>query len=240
VAVNFSGGEHHRPAASHWQTLWHNFVSRKAGHEWGFELTTLVVIDTDCICSCKSNYDMFTTTTSPLHVVSLRFYYMYYLYGFITCSIIHSLELMIAIASPTYGYSWHIFQINHYCYVEFQSEKEGRLSLSITIRLVSLQSSSHFFLDFSLKKWNKNSLKIPKRNHKPSIRGQTLHRLKDKKKKTMTKGRSFICKTLKRKLKIEQYEPLYNLRVNWGAPERYAVPLPSVTPVVLLLLQTRK
>ena len=35
----------------------------------GFELTTLVVIDSDCICSCKSNYpwydDTITTTTAP-------------------------------------------------------------------------------------------------------------------------------------------------------------------------------
>ena len=29
----------------------------------GFELTTLVVIGTDCTCSCKSNYHM--TTTAP-------------------------------------------------------------------------------------------------------------------------------------------------------------------------------
>jgi hypothetical protein len=31
----------------------------------GCELTTLVVIGTDCICSCKSNYYMITTTTAP-------------------------------------------------------------------------------------------------------------------------------------------------------------------------------
>ena len=31
----------------------------------GFELTTLVVIGTDCIGSCKSNYHMITTTTTP-------------------------------------------------------------------------------------------------------------------------------------------------------------------------------
>ena len=30
----------------------------------GFELTTLVVIGTDCIGSCKSNYHAITTTTS--------------------------------------------------------------------------------------------------------------------------------------------------------------------------------
>ena len=31
----------------------------------GFELITLVVIDTDCIGSCKSNYHMITTATPP-------------------------------------------------------------------------------------------------------------------------------------------------------------------------------
>ena len=33
----------------------------------GFELTTLVVIDTDCTGSCKSNYHKTTTTTTPLY-----------------------------------------------------------------------------------------------------------------------------------------------------------------------------
>jgi hypothetical protein len=32
----------------------------------GFKLTTLVVIGSDCICSCKSNYHMITTTVAPL------------------------------------------------------------------------------------------------------------------------------------------------------------------------------
>ena len=32
----------------------------------GFELTTLVVIGTDCISSCKFNYHTITTTTAPL------------------------------------------------------------------------------------------------------------------------------------------------------------------------------
>jgi hypothetical protein len=31
-----------------------------------FELTTSVVIGTDCICSCKSNYHMITATTAPI------------------------------------------------------------------------------------------------------------------------------------------------------------------------------
>jgi hypothetical protein len=43
-------GENHRPAISHWQTLSHNVVSM------------LVVIGTDCIGSCKSNYHTIMTT----------------------------------------------------------------------------------------------------------------------------------------------------------------------------------
>ena len=34
-------------------------------HEQGLELTTLVVIDTDCTGSCKSNYHTLTTMTAP-------------------------------------------------------------------------------------------------------------------------------------------------------------------------------
>ena len=34
----------------------------------GFELTSLVVIGTDCIGSCKSNYHTITTTPTPLIV----------------------------------------------------------------------------------------------------------------------------------------------------------------------------
>jgi hypothetical protein len=40
---------------SHWQTLSHNVIEYTS--PWtGFELTLLVVIGTDCIGSCKSNY----------------------------------------------------------------------------------------------------------------------------------------------------------------------------------------
>ena len=48
-------GENHRPVASHWQTLSYNVV-----HLALIELTTWVVIGTDCIDSCKSNYHKFT------------------------------------------------------------------------------------------------------------------------------------------------------------------------------------
>jgi len=49
--------EDHRPFASQWQTLSHNV----AHIPWSrFELTTSVVIGTDCIGSCKSNYHTIT------------------------------------------------------------------------------------------------------------------------------------------------------------------------------------
>ena len=34
-----------------------------------FELTTLIVIGTDCTSSCKSNYHMITTTTTPIIII---------------------------------------------------------------------------------------------------------------------------------------------------------------------------
>jgi hypothetical protein len=36
----------------------------------GFKLTTLVVIGTDCIGSCKSNYHTIMATTAPLQIIS--------------------------------------------------------------------------------------------------------------------------------------------------------------------------
>jgi hypothetical protein len=39
----------------------------------GFELTTLVVIGTDCTCSCKSNYHTITTTTAPYIVTNINY-----------------------------------------------------------------------------------------------------------------------------------------------------------------------
>jgi hypothetical protein len=38
----------------------------------GFELTTLVVIDTDCPDSCKSNYHTVMTMTAPENITHLR------------------------------------------------------------------------------------------------------------------------------------------------------------------------
>ena len=57
-------GENHPSVTSHWQTLSHNVVLSTS--PWtGFEPTTLVVIGTDCIGSCISNYHTITATTAP-------------------------------------------------------------------------------------------------------------------------------------------------------------------------------
>jgi hypothetical protein len=53
-------GENHRPASSHWQTLSHNIVSSTSRLN-EVRTQTLVVIDTDNICSCKSNHHTITT-----------------------------------------------------------------------------------------------------------------------------------------------------------------------------------
>jgi hypothetical protein len=57
--------ENHIPAASHWQTFFlHNIYHVHLA--WvRFELTTLVVICTDCIGGCKSSYRTITTTRVP-------------------------------------------------------------------------------------------------------------------------------------------------------------------------------
>ena len=56
-------GDNQRPVARHRQTLFHTVVSSTPRHERNS--TTLVVIGTDCINSCKSNYHTITTTTTP-------------------------------------------------------------------------------------------------------------------------------------------------------------------------------
>ena len=85
VAVSFIGGgnwrtgENHRPVARHWQSLWHivvhlvtdkllsHHVVSSSPRLTGLEITTLVVIDTDCIgCYNTSNYHMITITTALL------------------------------------------------------------------------------------------------------------------------------------------------------------------------------
>jgi hypothetical protein len=51
-------GENHLPAASLWQ-IYH--IIEYTSPWTGFELTTFVVVGTDCISSCESNYHTITT-----------------------------------------------------------------------------------------------------------------------------------------------------------------------------------
>jgi hypothetical protein len=43
MAVSFIGEEIHRPAASHWQTLSHNYVASSTPYLSGIQLTLLVI-----------------------------------------------------------------------------------------------------------------------------------------------------------------------------------------------------
>jgi len=56
--------ENHRPVTD---KLYHIMLFRT-----GFEVTTLVVIGTDCTGSCKSNYHMITTTTTPPYMIQIQ------------------------------------------------------------------------------------------------------------------------------------------------------------------------
>ena len=62
----YGGGHTDLPQVTE-QTISHNVVLSIPRPRVRFELTTLVVIGTDCICtcSCKSHYHMITTTTAP-------------------------------------------------------------------------------------------------------------------------------------------------------------------------------
>ena len=70
--------ENHWPVASHWQTLSHNVLLSTPRHKWGFELTTLVGISTDCTGSCKSNQYTITTTTALIWIWKIRSDYSWY------------------------------------------------------------------------------------------------------------------------------------------------------------------
>jgi hypothetical protein len=84
-------GENHRPVASHWQTISHSVVS-STPHLSGFKLTTSVVIGTDCIGSCKSNYHSITTKMVPTFYKEKIYFYLQTLCVLNICQIYISLK----------------------------------------------------------------------------------------------------------------------------------------------------
>jgi hypothetical protein len=70
-------GENHQPYIKTLTNLYHiilywEFEYISPWLAWaGFELTTLMVIGTDCIGSCKSNYNTITATTASLRYTLL-------------------------------------------------------------------------------------------------------------------------------------------------------------------------
>ena len=74
MAVNFIGGGNRRtqrkPPTCRKSLTYHIMLSTSP---WlRFELTTSVVIGTDCMGSCKSNYNTITSMTAPSFVVLIR------------------------------------------------------------------------------------------------------------------------------------------------------------------------
>jgi hypothetical protein len=67
----------HRPVA---EKLYHILLYRVHLAWAGFELTTLVVIVTDCTGSCKSNYHTITTTMAPIILKQLTVHFYSWIY----------------------------------------------------------------------------------------------------------------------------------------------------------------
>jgi hypothetical protein len=65
-------GENHRPATSYWQ-IYHIMLYRVHLVWGGFKHTMLVVIGTDYIYSCTSNYHAIATTTSLVFILCVVF-----------------------------------------------------------------------------------------------------------------------------------------------------------------------
>jgi hypothetical protein len=97
-------GENHWPVASRWQTLSHNVVHVSSTPHHELELTTFVVIGTDCTGSCKSNYHTIMTMmrllgfkreyANYIHSYGWKIYFLNYfsLYFALQCAEVFILE----------------------------------------------------------------------------------------------------------------------------------------------------
>ena len=75
ISVIYGDGQFYWWRTSHWQTSSFNVVPEYTLLWTGFELTTLVVIGTDCIGSCKSNYHiMIMAMTAPIKIKEWKMY----------------------------------------------------------------------------------------------------------------------------------------------------------------------
>ena len=71
--------ENYRPVASHWQTLSHNDVSSTRLPSEGFELTTLMMIGTDCtgsLTTIRSRRSLFNVYDN-MHSMQISWIYVY-------------------------------------------------------------------------------------------------------------------------------------------------------------------
>ena len=90
-------GEKHWSPASHWQTLSHHVVSSTPLHEQDMN-SALVVIGTDCLGSCKSNYHMITLHLWGQWTVTLKLAWI------VSCKSLHSSMKSTKIIAPSISY----------------------------------------------------------------------------------------------------------------------------------------
>ena len=73
VAVSVFGGGNRSTEAKTTDKLYHIMLNQVHLACAGFELPTLVVMYTDCIGSCNSNYHTIATTNGPYDIVTFSF-----------------------------------------------------------------------------------------------------------------------------------------------------------------------
>jgi len=77
----------------------------------GFELTTLVVISTDCIDSHKYNYHTITATTTPVKIISHWVRKLYETLKYIHCDRIEAWQLLIRFSINFYLIINHLYKL---------------------------------------------------------------------------------------------------------------------------------